>query len=267
MKVLPEFEAFAKAYDAGQPQVLWSPLVADLETPVSAFLKLAEGRPNGFLLESVEGGAVRGRYSVIGLKPDLIWRCVDGVAEINRAARYDEGAFEVCDEPPLDSMRALIAETHIDLPEDLPPMAAGLVGYLGYDMVRLMERLPSTNRDTLGVPEALLIRPTIMAIFDAVQDTITVVTPARPEPGMNARAAYAQAAERLADTVADLERSLRMPAESGDADMEALEPVSNTTREEYYEMVEAAKKYILAGDIFQVVPSQRFSTPFRLPPF
>jgi anthranilate synthase component 1 len=219
------------------------------------------------LLESVEGGAVRGRYSVIGLKPDLIWRCVDGVAEINRAARYDEGAFEVCDEPPLDSMRALIAETHIDLPEDLPPMAAGLVGYLGYDMVRLMERLPSTNRDTLGVPEALLIRPTIMAIFDAVQDTITVVTPARPEPGMNARAAYAQAAERLADTVADLERSLRMPAESGDADMEALEPVSNTTREEYYEMVEAAKKYILAGDIFQVVPSQRFSTPFRLPPF
>ena len=267
MKVLPEFEAFAKAYDAGQPQVLWSPLVADLETPVSAFLKLAEGRPNGFLLESVEGGAVRGRYSVIGLKPDLIWRCVDGVAEINRAARYDESAFEVCDAPPLESMRALIAETHIDLPEDLPPMAAGLVGYLGYDMVRLMERLPSANPDTLGVPEALLIRPTIMAIFDAVQDTITVVTPARPEPGMNARAAYAQAAERLADTVADLERSLRMPVETGDADMEALEPVSNTTREEYYEMVEAAKKYILAGDIFQVVPSQRFSTPFRLPPF
>ena len=261
------FTEFAPVYEAGRPQVLWTRLVADLETPVSAFLKLAEGRRNCFLLESVEGGAVRGRYSIIGLKPDLIWRCEDGVAEINRVARYDEAAFEPCDAPPLEALRALLNESHIDLPEDLPPMAAGLVGYLGYDMVRHMERIPSSNPDTLGVPEALLIRPTIMAIFDAVQDSITVVTPAWPEPGKDARAAYAQAAERLADTVADLERALRLPPGSSDEALELEAPSSNTTREEYHAMVEAARKYILAGDIFQVVPSQRFSTPFRLPPF
>src|SRR6476660_2130060 len=179
-------------------------LVADLETPVSAFLKLG-ARPMSFLLESVEGGAVRGRYSIIGLDPDLIWRTNKGKAEINRSARANRDAFTPCPEPPLQALRALIAESRITLPEDLPPMAAGVFGYLGYDMVRLMEELAPPNPDPIGIPDAILVRPTIIVVFDAVKDSITVVTPVRPEKDVDARTALARAVERLARVAGSLE--------------------------------------------------------------
>ncbi len=267
MQVLPDFEAFAAAYAAGRPAVVWTTMVADLETPVSAMLKLADGRPNSFLLESVEGGAVRGRYSFIGLKPDLIWRCRGDTAEMNRQVRSDPDAFVPCPGHALDSLRALVAECRIDTPEELPPMAAGLFGYLSYDTVRLMERLPDGNPDRLGLPDAMFLRPTVIAVFDNVEDLVTVVTPVWPQADMSARAAYAQACERLADTAADFDRNL--PHTRGDGrDLEELaEPQSNMTREAFHEMVRKAKEYIVAGDIFQVVLSQRFSVPFRLPPF
>jgi len=267
MQIQPSPETFGPAYASGRPQVVWTTLVADLETPVSAMLKLVDGRPNSFLLESVEGGAVRGRYSFIGLKPDLIWRCRKGKAEINRRARFDANAFEPASEDALASLRKLVAECRIDVPPSLPPMAAGLYGYLGYDMVRLMERLPDKNPDLLGVAEAILLRPTVIAIFDNVEDLVTVVTPAWPTPGLDARAAYGQACERLADVVADFDRSL--PHRRDDAvDLADLsEPTSNMTREQYHAIVKKAKEYIYAGDIFQVVPSQRFQVPFQLPPF
>jgi anthranilate synthase component 1 len=267
MSVSPDFDAFAKAYESGRPQAVWTTFVADLETPVSTMLKLAGNRANSFLLESVEGGAVRGRYSVIGLKPDLIWRCFGARAEINESARYDPDAFVECPDNALDSMRALIRDSHIELPENLPPMAAGLVGYIGYDMVRQMERLPEPNPDTLHLPDAILMRPTIMAIFDSVEDVVTLVTPVWPEDGLNARAAYGRAAERLVDTVADLERPLPVRIETGQENAPEPKPVSNTSKAEYGVFVERAKEYIAAGDIFQVVPSQRFSAPFTLPPF
>ena len=151
---------------------VWRELLADLETPVSAFLKIAGGKPMSFLLESVEGGAVRGRYSVIGLEPDLIWRSTGARAEINRSARSAPAVFQDCPQPPLEALRALIAESRIVLPEDLPPMAAGVFGYLGYDTVRLMERLPASKPDPIGIPDAVLIRPTLIVVFDAVKDTI-----------------------------------------------------------------------------------------------
>ena len=154
MKAAPAFDAFARAYAAGTPQVVWTDLVADLETPVSAMLKLAEGRANSCLLESVEGGAVRGRYSAIGLKPDLIWRCRGDKAEVNASARFDPDAFTPCAEPALDALATLIDASRIVMPEALPPLAAGLVGYMSYDMVRLMERLPDGNPDVLGIPDA-----------------------------------------------------------------------------------------------------------------
>ena len=140
MTVSPEFDAFARTYDAGKPQLVWTKLVADLETPVSAYLKLADGRANSFLLESVEGGSVRGRYSIIGFKPDVIWRCTKNKAEINRRARSDAHAFEPLDGRPLETLRVLIRECQMELPKGLPPMASGLFGFLGYDMVRDMER-------------------------------------------------------------------------------------------------------------------------------
>jgi anthranilate synthase component 1 len=267
VSIQPEFTAFAERYQAGEAQVLWTTLVADLETPVSAMLKLADGRSNSFLLESVEGGATRGRYSIIGMKPDLIWRCRGGRAEINRRARYEASAFEPCPQDALAALKALERESRIDLPASLPPMAAGLVGYLTYDMVRLIERIPDAKPDPLGLPDSILIRPTVMAIFDSVLDLVTVVTPVRPEPGRDARAAYALASERLADVVSDFTRSIPYGRERME-DVAALpEPTSNTTRAEYHTMVRRAKEYIAAGDVFQVVPSQRFSLPFRLPPF
>ncbi len=263
----PEFASFRDAYEAGRPQVVWTTLVADLETPVSAMLKLADERPNSFLLESVEGGAIRGRYSFIGLKPDLIWRCFGNRAEINRQARFDPEAFTPCDEGSIDSLRALAADSRIDLPPGLPPMAAGLVGYMSYDMVRLVERLPDGNPDVLGVPDGIFVRPTVIAIFDSIEDVVTVVTPVRPAEGVGAEAAYAQARERLADVVADFGRGLPYRRESVGDVTELPEPRSNMSREQFHGMVEKAKEYILAGDIFQVVLAQRFEVPFGLPPF
>src|SRR5262245_8242797 len=266
MTAQPDLAEFREVYEAGQPQVVWTSLVADLETPVSAMLKLAEGRPYSCLLESVEGGAVRGRYSGIGLKPDLIWRCFGARAEINRHARQDLAAFEPCSGQALDELRDLIEQTRIALPEGLPPMAAGLFGYLGYDMVRLMERLPDANPDSLGIPDAVLMRPTVMAIFDNIEDRVVIVTPVWPSADLGARPAYDLARERLADVVADFDRGLPHRSDWHGAGM-LPEPTSNVTRARYHEMVDAAKSYIRAGDIFQVVPSQRFALPFNLPPF
>ena len=273
MQVEPAAEAFAAGYAAGEAQVVWTTLVADLETPVSAFLKITGARPGhsttmSFLLESVEGGAVRGRYSIVGLEPDVIFR-VDGPrAEINRTPRNDPAAFVPTREGPLAALRGFIAESRIALPEALPPMAAGIFGYLGYDVVRLMEdSLPPPGPDPIGIPDAVLIRPTLVIAFDAVEDTITIVTPVRPQAGVNANAALARAVERLSAVVDALDRPLDKAAAQLDAGPLHVAPRSNTTADEFKRMVLRAKEYIAAGDIFQVVLSQRFEAPFALPPF
>jgi hypothetical protein len=211
MQIEPPAPAFAKRYARGEAQVVWTTLVSDLETPVSAFLKIATARPLSFLLESVEGGAVRGRYSIIGLNPDLVWRTVAGRAEINRNARQSADTFTPCAGPPLAALRSLIAESRIDLPDVLPPMAAGIFGYLGYDMVRMMEDLPPPNPDPIGIPEAVLVRPTVVVVFDAVKDVIAVVTPVRPQSGVSADAAFARASERLSAIVDALDAPWRTP--------------------------------------------------------
>ncbi|MCE8008036.1 anthranilate synthase component I [Aestuariivita sp.] len=267
MALTPEFESFSRAYEAGENQIVFTRLAADLDTPVSLMLKLTGAAENAFMLESVTGGEVRGRYSIIGMKPDLIWRSRGPVSELNRSARYDPKGFHKQDGNPLDNLRRLIAESRMDLPEDLPQAAAGLFGYLGYDMVRHVEHLPHVNPDPLGLPDAVMIRPTVIAVLDGVKGEVTVVAPAWASDKQTARAAYAQAAERVMDAVRDLERA--MPSESrdlGDA-METAEPVSNVTPEAYRAAVETAKEYIRAGDIFQVVPSQRWAQDFTLPPF
>ncbi|QEX17190.1 anthranilate synthase component I [Hypericibacter terrae] len=267
MRVEPSLEDVEARYRAGHPTVVWTRLVADLETPVSAMLKLCDGKPNSFLLESVEGGAVRGRYSLIGLQPDLIWRCHGDKAEINRKARFDANRFEPVTGGAIASLRALIEESKIELPEGLPPMAAGLFGYLGYDMVRLMEKLPDIQPDRLGLPDGVFLRPTIMAVFDNVEDIVTVVTPVRPQTGLDARAAYNLACERLAAAVEHFDRNLPQQREAAGGPAELPEPSSNMASSKFHAMVQKAKEYILAGDIFQVVLSQRFSLPFKLSPF
>jgi len=267
MQASPAFDEFARAYGAKQPVLIWTSLVADLETPVSVMLKLADGRPMSFLLESVEGGSVRGRYSIIGLKPDLVWRCRGNIAELNRRVRSEADAFEREPKPALASLNDLIAECRVETPAPLPPMASGLFGYMGYNMVGLMERLPDKNPDTLGIPDGMFLRPTIVCIFDNLQDRVTLVTPVWPNAELGARAAYDLARERLAEMLTDFERSLPYRREAQDAIAELPVPKGNMTREACMRMVETAKEYIRAGEIFQVVPSMRFEVPFRLPPF
>ncbi len=267
MNIEPSAQAFAARYAAGEPQVVWTTLVADLETPVSAFLKVAGTRPMSFLLESVEGGAARGRYSIVGLEPDLIFRVNGKGAEINRTVQTDPAAFVPVDDAPLAALRALIGESRIALPPTLPPMAAGVFGYLGYDMVRLMEDLPQPGPDPLGIPDAMLVRPTVIVAFDTVKDTITVVTPVRPHASVTATAALARAGERLSAVVDALDQPLDKSATEVDAGPLDVKPRSNTAPDEFKRMVMRAKDYITAGDIFQVVLSQRFEAPFKLPPF
>ena len=266
MQIEPPPPAFGRRYARGEAQIVWTNLVSDLETPVSAFLKIARERPLSFLLESVEGGEVRGRYSIIGLAPDLIWRTLDGRAEIKRGADTRED-FRPCNEPPLAALRSVIAESRIELPDTLPPMAAGMFGYIGYDMVRLMEDLPSSKPDPIGVPDAMLLRPTVVVVFDAVTDIITVVTPVRPEAGVSADSAFEHAGKRLAGVVEALDAPLAHSPPRTQGGPLTVWPSSNTPSAEYERMVEVAKEYIAAGDIFQVVLAQRFEAPFALPAF
>jgi anthranilate synthase component 1 len=266
-KAEPARAEFLARYREGHPQVVWTRLVADLETPVSAFLKLSDGRAVSCLLESIEGGAARGRYSIIGLMPDVVWRTFGDRAEINRQAHIRPDAFEPEAEPALKSLRGLLARSRIDLPPELPPIAAGIIGYLGHDTVRLIERLPNVPTDVLGVPDGMLVRPTLMVVFDNVKDEMIVVTPVRPAPGVDAPGAYAGAVERLRGVVKALDEPLPHTIAMAGVHLALPAPQSNTSPAEYMAMVERARAYIAAGDIFQVVLSQRFSVPFTLPPF
>ncbi len=267
MALVPSFAEFEAGWTAGKNQLVFTRLAADLDTPVSLMLKLADAGRMSFMLESVTGGEVRGRYSVVGLKPDVIWDCRGTQSRINRQARFDAEAFEPLEGHPLATLRALIGESRIEMPEGIPAIAAGLFGYLGYDMIRLVEHLPNVKPDPIGVADAMLMRPTIVAVLDGVKGEVTVCSPAWVSSGLSARAAYAQAAERVMDAVRDLERAPSGESRSlGDA-AHLGEMRSNFTPEGYRAAVEKAKDYIRAGDIFQVVPSQRWTAEFKLPPF
>ncbi len=266
MKLEPEFAAFASGWTRGENQLVYARLAADLDTPVSLMLKLGDARRDTFMLESVTGGEIRGRYSVVGMKPDLIWQCHGQTSRINREARFDADAFVDLPGHPLDTLRDLIGESRVTMPKDLPAIASGLFGYLGYDMIRLVEHLPDVNPDPLGLPDAQLMRPSVVAVLDGVKGEVTVVAPAWAATGLSARAAYAQAAERVMDALRDLDRSPSAPRDLGE-EAAVGEPRSNFTHESYKQAVEKAKDYIRAGDIFQVVPSQRWAQRFELPPF
>ena len=266
MQLSPTFAEFEAAWNRGENQIVWARLAADLDTPVSLMLKLGDARSDTFMLESVTGGEVRGRYSIVGMKPDLIWDCRGDKSRINREARFDRQAFADLPGHPLETLRALIAECRIDMPDGLPAVSAGLFGYLGYDMIRLVEHLPDVNPDPLGVPDAVLIRPSVIAVLDGVKGDVTVVAPAWTGAGLSARAAYAQAAERVMDALRDLDRAPSAARDLGEAAVVGV-PRSNFSHDGYKAAVEKAKDYIRAGDIFQVVPSQRWAMDFPLPPF
>jgi anthranilate synthase component 1 len=255
----------AEALAGGKPALVWRRRIADTETPVAAALKLIEPGRGDFLLESVEGGAVRGRHSMIGLAPDLVLRAQGNEAAINRRWLSDRDAFEPCGVPTLAAMRDLVASCRMDVPEELPRALACLVGYFGYETIGLVETLPAAKADALGLPDMMFVRPTVILVFDRLADALFLVAPVWPDAARDPAAIVAEAEERLDAIEARLEATALPARVRGEAAEIALTPVLPEGR--YAEMVRAAKDYIVAGDIFQVVLAQRFTTPFALPPF
>ena len=255
----------ADRLSAGRPALLWRRRIADTDTPVSAALKTIEPGRGDFLLESVEGGQVRGRYSLIGLAPDLVFRADGDSAAINRQWLTDREAFAPCDAGALESLRALVAECRAEVPAELPRALACLVGYFGYETIGLVETLPRPAADPLGLPDMFFVRPTTILVFDRLADALFLVAPVWPST-LDPAQAIADAEERLDAIEARLAAPL--PSDARDtlgAPPEALTPTLAPGR--YGEMVARAKEYIAAGDIFQVVLAQRFTAPFALPPF
>lgn len=263
LSITPSADAFTAARAAGKPQLVWTRLVSDLETPVSAMLKLKDDREPAFLLESVEGGEVRGRYSIIGLRPDLLWRCVGNKPEISKTPPFREDSFEPAWDDSLSSLKKLARDIQMDIPEGLPPMAAGIIGYLSYDMVKLMERLPDANPDALGIPDACFMRPTLVLVFDSVHGVVYIIAPVWPD----SKATYDETVREIEQVVSRLQGPIDQRHYYRQNAAQPLDFQSNISEPDYHAMVNKAKEYIVAGDIFQVVPSQRFSAPFALPPF
>jgi anthranilate synthase component I len=235
--------------------------VADTETPVSAMLKLGFCGTPSFLLESVEGGASLGRYSILGIKPDLIWRAYSNRCEINRSALQNTEAFAPCDDDTLTSLRTLIAESRLDLPKDVPTAVATLVGYMGYETIGLVERLPAPKADAIGAPDMLFIRPTLLLVFDRLKDELTLLAPV-----FDATPAKLERASELLDE-AERQLDAALPAQQQQSSSPEMNVTPVLAAGQYGQMVSRAKDYIAAGDIFQVVLAQRFTRPFTLPPF
>lgn len=262
MTALPK--DFAERYNAGKAQILKRTLPADLETPVSAALKLTHDERYSFLLESVEGGAIRGRYSFLGWAPDLIWSCKSGKAQLQTypfkaPARIIPGSA-------MESLRETVDQARVPHCADIKAPIAGLVGHLGYDMVRLVEDLPTPPPAYMDLPDSMLIRPTMLAVFDNVYDTLTLAYIVRQKDGVAAAEAFEQANHALSKANAALK--MAVPQNASQAAIQTVgPPASNTTKAEFFSMVERAKEHIRAGDIFQVVLSQRFSMPFALSGF
>ena len=262
-EIAPDFDTVAAAYDRGETSVLHVRRVDDLLTPVAAYLRLAQGRTDTFLLESVEGGAWRGRYSAIGLDPDLIWQCRDGQASQARGIDVAARRFTPVGDAPMAALRSVIEDARCPLPDGAPPLASGLFGYVGYDMVRYLEPLPETAAaDPLDLPESCLIRPQVMVVFDALKQEIQVYCPVRPSE-YSAREAYDAAAERLHATFA----ALAGPTpETARPQGRLGARRSNQTPDAYRAAVDRARDYIRDGDAFQIVPSQRFSAAYPADP-
>jgi len=253
----------AQALADGRPALVWRRLIADTETPVGAAVKLIEEGRGDFLLESVEGGEVRGRYSLLGLDPDLVFRATGRDCEINRTWRSNREAFAPLAGDSLSELRALVAACRIDVPPALPRALACLVGYFGYETIGLVEKLPRAPQSSLELPDMLFVRPTLILVFDRLGDELFCVAPVWPSD-RSADLTLAEAEERIDEAL----RRLASPPAAAPVTAVSPEPRLTPTMPatDYARMVLRAKDYIEAGDIFQVVLAQRFTCPFTLPP-
>jgi anthranilate synthase component I len=266
------------ALASGKPALIWHKQVADTETPISVALKLMEEGRGDFLLESVEGGSVRGRYSLIGLAPDLVFRAQGQSAEVNRAQGQsaevnrrwadDRAAFTPLAEPIVTALRNLVAECRMDVPAELPKALSVLVGYMAYETIGLVEKLPRAPENPLQLPDMLFVRPTLLLVFDRLADELFLIAPIWPS-AVAPHSAIALAQERLEAVQARLAQPAPSPSPqaSGKLEVERTQLTPVLPQDRYAQMVTRARDYIAAGDIFQVVLAQRFTCPFPLPPF
>lgn len=254
-------DLFIKNYKSGIAQIIQKEQIADIETPVSTLLKLSKDEKYSFLLESVEGGDQRGRFSLLGCDPDLIWEIKDKKVKIKSLNKKLDLSF--ISKKPIQSLKELINFSKIKRELDEPPFPV-LVGYLGYPMIQLMEEIQLKNPDEINIPDAVMIRPKLVAVFDNIKDTINIMTPIYPNKNIKPELAFSNAKKYLDNAIKRLNQDISSKLTSKKNIKHKIKFKSNFTKNKYYKIIEKAKSYIRAGDIFQVVPSQRFQTKYDL---
>lgn len=262
--IWPDRKAFKANWASGKSQLVGLGLIADTQTPVSAYLRLTGGRTHSVLLESVTGGEILGRYSAIGLEPDLEWICQGAKSNLKT---YPQGKIIDSSSDPLSHLKKFVAQAKIDVvPDDAPPMlASGWFGFMGYGMIHHVEpTVPDSKRDVIGIPDSVMMRPTLMAVFDNIRQVVHLAVPVRETSG-DADAAYDAVVARLQKAKQTLIWGDLPQDKAGSKIATPLAIKAHCQENDYKTMVARAKEDIAAGEIFQVVLSQRFSAPFDLP--
>ena len=260
----PTLEEFQDKAKIGNMIPVYRPILADMETPVSAFYKLMPDT-FAFLLESVEGGETVARYSFLGSQPSVLFHSKGHQVTIEYLSKGEKVSL-TCDDP-LQVLEDMMQKYHPVEVEGLPQFHGGAVGYMSYDMVRFVEELPDETEDELQLPDCFFMLTETILIFDHVNHQIKVVANAHIDGDVNA--AYAEAIEKIDALVEKLKVS---PTDKGSRGVEhppkpSPDLQSNFTKPAYEDAVRRAKEYIAAGDIIQVVPSQRFSCPVSVDSF
>ncbi len=263
----PSREEFVEKARKGNLIPVYREILADLETPVSAFLKIQDG-PYGYLLESVEGGEKWARYSFLGSRPSLVLQGRLNEMEVIRADRTRRIKIKA---DPLESIRTVLAEYRPVEVEGMPRFFGGAVGFMGYDLIRGLERIPDLGRESLNLPLFSFMLTDTLVIFDNVSQTIKVVSNAhlsgrRSKGSDGAAGAYDEAVAKIGKIISKLRAPLPRGGGRNRADRGTPGLLSNMSQADFEKKVRQAKEYIRAGDIFQVVLSQRFERPTRSRP-
>ena len=252
---------FINNYNSGISQIIQKELIADIETPISALLKISHNQKYSFLLESVQGGDQRGRFSLLGCDPDLIWKVRNNKARIKKINKNLDIHIDTLD--PIKSLKKLLIFSKIKRDLKDPPFPV-MVGYLGYNMIKFMEEIKLQNNDEIKIPDAVMIRPKLVAVFDNIKDTINIMTSIYPNKKIKAHEAYNKANLYLEKTIKKLNKDIKLDIISIKKNVKDIKFKSNYKKKEYFQIIKKAKSYIKKGDIFQVVPSQRFKTKYNL---
>ncbi len=256
-------ELFLKNYKKNIPQIIKHQIIADTETPVSALLKIFNKEKYSFLLESVEGGDQRGRFSLLGGYPDLIWTVYNGKVKIEKLNKNSD-ISKLKKKEPIDSLKELLNFSKIKNKDNDVPYPV-LVGYLGYPMIKYMEKISLKNPDKINIPESVMIRPKLVAVFDNIKDTINIMTAVYPSKNISALKAFNNTEKIISNVVLKLQNQIKKNSYKNKKNYKnKITFKSNYTKKEYCKIIEKAKSYIKEGDVFQVVTSQRFEADYKL---